>query len=297
MACHALEIFLKLSDLRVGLKQIFRVQVAIGADLLVKIKLEFEFGLSFEVLLLQLSDQVVFELDLLEALIVARVGCCCLVSIVLFVALKLNIFSLKLLHGQRVGLLLKANLGELLVVHLDFVFSFALVLLLSDQVAIEQLPLVNLRIDVLLFVLYLLLHLFLLRDVDFQIAVDLFFADVKIVEAGPGGGSLLDDDVFLLDKLAVFFLSLAQIGHLRILICALLVELGLLASAILLHFVDLPLDVLELLRSLAVLPLDFIQGGTFGDEGLLGLGESLTQIMLVLLKLLGGLRLVVLFLL
>jgi len=56
MACHALEIFLKLSDLRVGLKQVFRVQVAIGADLLVKIKLEFEFGLSFEVLLLQLSD-------------------------------------------------------------------------------------------------------------------------------------------------------------------------------------------------------------------------------------------------
>lgn len=59
MSSHTSEVGLELSDLRVGLKQVLGVQVTIRSDLLVQIELELQLGLSLEIFLLKLGDQVV----------------------------------------------------------------------------------------------------------------------------------------------------------------------------------------------------------------------------------------------
>ena len=76
----------------------------------VKVELKLQFGFSFEIFLLEFCDEVVFELDLLEALVVSGVRCCGLVSVILLVFFKLYILLLELLHGKCVRLLLEPDL-------------------------------------------------------------------------------------------------------------------------------------------------------------------------------------------
>ena len=197
MARHSLKILLQLSDLRVRFQQILGVEITIGADLLIQVKLELEFGLRLQIFLLKLGDQVVLQLDLLETLVVSSVGRCRLVGIVLLVLLELDVLCLQFLHGKRVRLLLETNLRQLLLVHLNFVLRLALLLLLSDQVTIEKLSFVDLSIDVLLLVLYFLLHLLLLSDMNFKVAVNLLFANVEVFHAGFGHSLLLGYSVHL----------------------------------------------------------------------------------------------------
>ena len=197
MARHALKILLQLSDLRVCFQQILGVEITIGADLLIQVKLELEFGLRLQIFLLKLGDQVVLQLDLLETLVVSSVGCCRLVGIVLLVLLELDVLCLQFLHGKRVRLLLETDLRQLLLVHLNFVLRLALLLLLCDQVTIEKLSFVDLSIDVLLLVLYFLLHLLLLSDMNFKVAVNLLFANVEVFHAGFGHSLLLGYSVHL----------------------------------------------------------------------------------------------------
>jgi len=188
---------------------------------------------------------------LLKALIVPCVGCGCLVSVVLLIFLELNVLSLQLLHCKRVRLLLEANLRQLLLEHLDFILRLTFLLFLSDQVTVEELALMDLSIDVLLFVFDLLLHLLLLGNMDLEIAVYFLLAHVEIRLASFSRVFLLRNGAHLLLQLFAFFVSLTQIGFLSFLICLLLEVLGLLPLAVFLeHAVDgLSLLLLGFLRA------------------------------------------------
>lgn len=172
---------------------------------------------------------------MLKALIVPCVGCGCLVSVVLLIFLELNVLSLQLLHCKRVRLLLEANLRQLLLEHLDFILRLTLLLFLSDQVTVEELALMDLSIDVLLFVFDLLLHLLLLGNMDLEIAVYFLLAHVEIRLASLSRVLLLCNGAHLLLQLFAFFVSLTQIGFLSLLICLLLKVLGLLPLAVFLE--------------------------------------------------------------
>jgi len=172
---------------------------------------------------------------LLKALIVPCVGCGCLVSVVLLIFLELNVLSLQLLHCKRVRLLLEANLRQLLLEHLDFILRLTLLLFLSDQVTVEELALMDLSIDVLLFVFDLLLHLLLLGNMDLEIAVYFLLAHVEIRLARFSRVLFLCNGAHLLLQLFAFFVSLTQIGFLSFLICLLLEVLGLLPLTVFLE--------------------------------------------------------------
>ena len=297
MARHTLEILLQLSDLRVCFQQVLGVEVAIGADLLIQVKLELKFGLRLQVLLLKLGDQVVLQLDLLETLVVPSVGCGRLVGIVFFVLLELDVLGLQFLHGKRVRLLLKADLRQLLLVHLNLVLRLALLLLLSDQVTVEKLALVDLSIDVLLLVLDFLLHLLLLSDMNFKVAVNLLFADVEVFLAGFGHSLFLGYSVHLLLQFSQFFLSGLQIIILSILIGLLLEVLGLLTLAVLLKFAIGRLIRLLHALTFAIILLHFIQFISLVAQLFLSLKQRGLKFNLGILVLFDGLRLVVLLLL
>ena len=87
MTCHPLEVGLKLSNLRVSFEQILGVEISIRSDLLIEIKLKFELGFSFQILLLKLCNQVILEFYLLKALIVLGVGLSGLFSVDFFIFL------------------------------------------------------------------------------------------------------------------------------------------------------------------------------------------------------------------
>ena len=173
MARHPFEIGLKLRDLRIGLKQVLRVQITIRSDLLIQVKLQLELSLGLQIFLLELRDQVVLELDLLETLVVLGVGRSGLFGIDFLVFLELDVLLTQLLHANGVGLLLESNLSELLLIHLNFVFGLPFSLFLRYQVSVEQLPLVDLRVDLLLLVLDVPLLVLLKRYLLFHLTVPL----------------------------------------------------------------------------------------------------------------------------
>ena len=102
MTCHSLEVCLQLRDLRVCFEQILGVEVSIRSDLLIQVELKFEFGFRFEVLLLKLRDQVVLELDLLQALVVLGVGLSGLLSVDFLIFLQLDVLLTELLHANSI---------------------------------------------------------------------------------------------------------------------------------------------------------------------------------------------------
>ena len=59
MTSHTFEVSLELGDLRVGFKKVLRVEITIGTDLLIQVELKLKLSLSFKVLFLELSDQVI----------------------------------------------------------------------------------------------------------------------------------------------------------------------------------------------------------------------------------------------
>jgi len=93
--------------------------------------LELELGLSLQILLLQLRDQVVLELDLLKTLIVFGVGCSGLLRVYFLVFLQLDVLLTQFLHANGVGLFFESNFCQLLLIHLNLVLGFPLGLLLS----------------------------------------------------------------------------------------------------------------------------------------------------------------------
>ena len=169
MTCHPLEVGLQLGDLRISFEQILGVEISIGSDLLIQIKLKFELGFSFQILLLKLCDQVVLEFDLLKALIVLRVGLSGLLSVDFFIFLQLDVLLTKLLHANSIRLLLKANLCQLLLIHLHLVFRLSFGLLLGDQIAIKKLSLVDFGVDLLLLFIDLALEDILLLHLDLHL--------------------------------------------------------------------------------------------------------------------------------
>ena len=212
MTGHPLEVLLQLGNLRVRLKQVLRVQITIGSHLLVKIELELELGLSLEILLLELRDQVILKLDLLQALVVPGISRCRLLRINFLVLLQLYVLLTQLLHADRIGLFLETDLGELLLVHLDFVLRLPLGLLLGDQIAIEELALMNLRIDLLLLVLDMSLLILLHLDLLLVFVIILLTLERKIFLTHFGLVSAPLDSIFLLCELPKLFLRRVQIG-------------------------------------------------------------------------------------
>ena len=59
---------LDFSDLLLGLSEVLTIQIPVTSDGLVQVLLLFEFGLSFNILLLKLTDQIVLQLDLLQTM-------------------------------------------------------------------------------------------------------------------------------------------------------------------------------------------------------------------------------------
>lgn len=86
---HSLELHLELCDLLGGLEKVLRVEVTVRTHGLIEVLLLLQSALSLYVLLLKLGDQVVFELDLLKALIVLGISLRCLNTIFLLVLLEL----------------------------------------------------------------------------------------------------------------------------------------------------------------------------------------------------------------
>ena len=86
---HSLELHLELCDLLGGLEKVLRVEVTVRTHGLIEVLLLLQSALSLNVLLLKLGDQVVFELDLLKALIVLGISLRCLNTIFLLVLFEL----------------------------------------------------------------------------------------------------------------------------------------------------------------------------------------------------------------
>ena len=84
---HSLELHLELGNLLGGLEQVLRVQVAVRAHRLIQVLLLLQSALRFDIFLLQLRYQVVFEFDLFETLIILGVSLRCLDTVLLFVLL------------------------------------------------------------------------------------------------------------------------------------------------------------------------------------------------------------------
>ena len=202
MSGHSLEVGLKLSNLRVSLKQILRVKVTVGSDSLVEVELELEFGLSLQVLLLELSDQVVLQLHLLEALVVLGVSESSLVGIDLLILLQLYVFLAQFHHFDGVGILSEHDLGQLLLIHLNFVLGLALSLFLGDQVSIQKLALVDLSIDLLFLVFDPALLLLLPSDFLLELLIFLFTLSGELRASQTCRISLLLDHKLLLGQLA-----------------------------------------------------------------------------------------------
>ena len=215
MTGHSFEVLLEFSDLRVRLEQILRIEVTIGAHLLIQIELQLELSLRFEVLLLQLGDQVILKLDLLEARIVSGISCRSLLSVYLFVLLQLDVLLTQLLHANGIRLLLELDLGELLLIHLYLVFCLALGLFLSHKITIQELTFVDLRIDFLLLIfdetLLFLLHLYLLLVLHvnlFSLKAEIVLPDSSLVRSPL-------NRIFLLCEAPELLLSCVKIRLLR----------------------------------------------------------------------------------
>ena len=147
-----------------------------------------------------------------KALVVLCVSKSSLVSVNLLVLLKLDVLLTELLHGDGIGLLLESNFEDLLLVHLHLVLSFAFSLLLSDEIAIEQLSLMDLGIDLLLLVIDFALHVLLDGRLlfEFEVLAVFFLRDFVSLQARSVGLSL--DYLVLLCELAKFFIGLAKVS-------------------------------------------------------------------------------------
>jgi len=199
---HPLEVSLELCNLGVCFEQILRVEVTVGSDSLVEVELELEFGLSLQVLLLELSDQVVLQLNLLEALVVLGVSESSLIGIDLLIFLQLNVFLAQFNHFDGIRVLSEHDFGQLLLVHLNFVLGLALGLFLGDQVSIQKLALVDLSIDLLFLVFDPALLLLLPSDFLLELLIFLFTLSGELRASQTCRISLLLDHKLLLGQLA-----------------------------------------------------------------------------------------------
>ena len=99
-----------------------------------------------------------------------------------------------------------------MLVHLHFVLGLALLLFLGHQVTVQELPLVDLGIDIFLLVLDLLLHLLLKHDLLLHLSVfDLLF-HVELVAFLLGSVSFATDRVALLRELLVLDTRCLQVS-------------------------------------------------------------------------------------
>ena len=64
--------------------------------------MQFKLCLSFEVLFLELRNEIVFQFDLLKALVVTRISHSGLVSVNLLILLEFQILLVELLHGDGI---------------------------------------------------------------------------------------------------------------------------------------------------------------------------------------------------
>lgn len=169
---------------------------------------------------------------MLEALVVFGVGFSCLVSIDFFVFLQLDVFFRQLVHANGVGLLLEADLGKLLIVHLNLIFRHPLFFFLTNQVTIQKGSFVDSGRDFLLFVFHFLLHFLLNSAFLLKVSVShlLLLVEIVATESGCVGsfGSLVQ--LLLVDP--QFFLSCPQVSDLSLFVGLVLVELGLVTAQV-----------------------------------------------------------------
>lgn len=147
---HSLELHLELCDLLGGLEQVLRVEVAVRAHSLIEVLLLLQTALSLYVLLLKLRDQVVFELDLLKALVVLCISLRCLNTIFLFVLLELIYQLLELLGLSLVPLDLVLEFLKLALESLNGIALFSLFLLCQDDILVKKVTFTHLGFDTLL---------------------------------------------------------------------------------------------------------------------------------------------------
>ena len=100
-----------------------------------------------------------------------------LLGIDFFIFLQLDVLLTELLHANSIRLLLEANLCELLLIHLHLILRFSLSFLLSDQIAIKELPLVDFSINLLLLLVDLPLEAILLFHLDLHLGRLLILLD------------------------------------------------------------------------------------------------------------------------
>ena len=106
------------------------------------------------ILLLQLSDEVIFELDLFQTLVISGIGLRGLDTILFLLCSKDGIRLLKLLNFFLVSCVLILYFSQLIVPGLQFVLFQSLLLLLVDHILSEQLALSHLGLNLLLEVFY-----------------------------------------------------------------------------------------------------------------------------------------------
>ena len=162
---------------------------------------------------------------MLQALVVPGVSRCRLLRVNFLVFFQLYVLLTQLLHAYRIGLFLETDLGELLLVHLDFVLGLPFGLLLGDQVAIEELTLMDLRIDLLLLVLDMSLLILLHLDLLLILMIILLALEAKVFLTHLGFMRTPLDSILLLCKFSKLFLRRVQIGLLS---CQVSLMLGIL---------------------------------------------------------------------
>lgn len=198
-------------------------------------------ALSLDVLLLQLSDKVVLQLHLLQALVVLSVSLRGFDSVLLLVLFQLVNVLLQLLGLCLVPLDLVLQLLELPLQRLDGVALLALLVLSEDHVLVEDVTLAHLRLDAL----------FILGDPPTEVFILLINEEQLGFYSAQVGFQLVLEDF----KGGVFFLSLVEKGFLSPQLMLELLDLKLLlhlllllllkCSDLLLVFLDLLLVVLR----------------------------------------------------
>mmetsp|Transcript_10297 Transcript_10297/g.15732 ORF Transcript_10297/g.15732 Transcript_10297/m.15732 type:complete len:538 (+) Transcript_10297:515-2128(+) len=234
-----LELPLQLSDLVLGLDQVLRVQVTIGTDSLVEVLLLLQLAFELDVLLLELTDQVLLELDLFDHLHQVGVGLAGLVGESISVLLK--------------GVDLAKEVGDVLLLSTTLLFELGdLVVLLGDLVLVLVVLVLGL-LDGLAH------HVSEADQVDDLLLVLLGVAAKVLDLTGQGVHSVLRDVLLVLSLSllagdAVLVVLQAVVLALQVLV--LLLDLAD-ASA---HVVDLFLELLLLLAEGELFALDLVVG-------------------------------------
>lgn len=160
---HSSKLHLQLSDFFLRFQQILRVEISVRSHSLIQSLLLLESSFRLNILLLKFGDQVVLELDLLEALIILSVSLRGFNTVLLFVLFKLMNKLLEIQGFMFVALNLVLKLFKFICKCLDYAELMSFILFSSNDIFVEEISLSHFGIDL------------------FSVIIDFFLLKIKLL--------------------------------------------------------------------------------------------------------------------